>query len=130
MAYLDRPDICGEALAGMLRPGNAGSNTAADHKKVLALALAALPEQARPRPGEPDSPQVLLRTDSAGATHAFTNDLRDPGCRFLMGFAVDGTRQTAVLALEEDAWIPAHNLDGEPHDGAWVVESSAWPPPT
>lgn len=134
LAYLDRPDISGgEALAGMLRPGNAGSNTAADHKKVLALALAALPAQARPRPDEPGSPQVLIRTDSAGATYAFAKDLRDAGCGFSMGFAVDGPVQTAVLALDEDAWIPAHNLDGEPRDGAWVVEItdqldlSKWP---
>jgi hypothetical protein len=32
LCYLDRPDVSGgEALAGLLRPGNAGSNTAADH---------------------------------------------------------------------------------------------------
>ena len=57
LCFLDRPDISGgEALAGLLRPGNAGSNTAADHITVLDLALAALPEQARPspRPGDPD----------------------------------------------------------------------------
>ena len=32
LCFLDRPDVAGgEALAGLLRPGNAGSNTAADH---------------------------------------------------------------------------------------------------
>ena len=52
LAFLDRPEVAGgEALAGLLRPGNAGSNTAADHVTVLDLALAALPEHARPRPG-------------------------------------------------------------------------------
>lgn len=35
-----------EALAGLLPPGNAGSNTAADHVKVLDMVLAA----ARARP--------------------------------------------------------------------------------
>jgi Transposase DDE domain group 1 len=56
LAYLDRPDVSGgQALAGVLRPGNAGSNTAADHVAVLDMALAALPEHARPRPGEPGS---------------------------------------------------------------------------
>jgi len=83
MAYLDRPDVAGgEALAGMLRTGKAGSNTAADHQQVLAMALAALPAHARPRPGAPDSPQVLIRTDSAGSTHAFAKTLRDAGCGF------------------------------------------------
>jgi Transposase DDE domain group 1 len=49
LCFLDRPDISsGEGLAGILRPGNAGSNTAADHVAVLDLALAALPAVARP----------------------------------------------------------------------------------
>jgi hypothetical protein len=47
--YLDRGDGTGEALAGVLRPGNAGANTAADHVQVLDLALAQLPRR-RPRP--------------------------------------------------------------------------------
>jgi len=51
LVFPGRPDLSGgEALAGILRPGNAGSNTAADHLAVLdlALALAHLPEHARP----------------------------------------------------------------------------------
>lgn len=37
LAFLDRPDVSGgEGLAGLLRAGNAGSNTAADHVRVLA----------------------------------------------------------------------------------------------
>ena len=57
LVFLDRPDIAaGEALAAKLRPGNAGSNTTADHIEVLVEALAALPMSYRPRPGDPDSP--------------------------------------------------------------------------
>jgi Transposase DDE domain group 1 len=37
----------GEPLAILLRPGNAGSNTAADHIEAVQLALAQLPEQSR-----------------------------------------------------------------------------------
>jgi hypothetical protein len=60
LAYLDRPDVSGgEALAGLLRPGNAGSNTAADHVSVPDMALAALPGYARPRPGDPASRSSL-----------------------------------------------------------------------
>ncbi len=43
LAYLDET---GEAPAGILRPGNAGSNTACDHKQVLDLTLAQLDPQA------------------------------------------------------------------------------------
>ena len=59
LAFLDRPEVAGgEGLAGLLRAGNAGSNTAADHVKVLDMALAQLPEDARPRPGDPAAPQL------------------------------------------------------------------------
>lgn len=35
LCFFDRADIaCGEALAGLLRPGNAGSNTTSDHINV------------------------------------------------------------------------------------------------
>ena len=80
LAFLDRPDIAaGEGLAGLLRRGNAGSNTAADHITVLDMALASLPKAARPRPGDPDSVRVVARSDSAGATHAFAAACRDRG---------------------------------------------------
>jgi hypothetical protein len=59
----------GESLAMLLRPGNAGSNTAADHITVLASALAQLPCQLGNRVGK----KVLVRTDAAGATHEFLN---------------------------------------------------------
>ncbi|MDQ1005717.1 hypothetical protein QFZ82_000201 [Streptomyces sp. V4I23] len=36
-------DNTGEALAGLLRPGNAGANTASDHITVLDAALAQTP---------------------------------------------------------------------------------------
>ena len=57
LAFLDRPEIAGgEALAGLLRTGNAGSNTASDHVIVLEQALAALPPGWRPDPLDPDAP--------------------------------------------------------------------------
>jgi hypothetical protein len=51
----------GEALGILLRPGNAGSNTAAEHIETAQLALAQLPRRLRRR--------VLIRTDSGGGTH-------------------------------------------------------------
>src|ERR1700681_2241826 len=59
VAYLDES---GEALAGLLRSGNAGSNNAADHLETLDRSLAQLPVT-------PDEVAMLVRTDSAGATH-------------------------------------------------------------
>jgi Transposase DDE domain group 1 len=60
-------DETGEALAAILRPGNAGSNTAEDHFTVLGMALAQLPAEDLDR-------EILVRTDIGGCMHAFTND--------------------------------------------------------
>lgn len=57
-------DATGEALAGLLRPGNAGSGTAVDHVTVLDAALAQLPVN-------PEEVEVIARTDSAGMSHGF-----------------------------------------------------------
>ncbi len=48
LCYLD---ATGEALAGVLRPGNAGTNTAADHIGVLVDALNQLPGEVREEEG-------------------------------------------------------------------------------
>jgi len=137
VCFLDRPEISsGEALAGMVRRGNAGSNTAADHIEVLDMALASLPEAARPRPGQPDSPRLVVRADSAGATHDFAATCRDRGVGFSFGFPItDGVRQ-AIMAVPASGWLDAVEADDEIRDGAWVaevtdlvdlVDLSAWP---
>jgi hypothetical protein len=65
-AFLDHgPDGTGEPLSVMLRAGNAGSNTAADHIVVIREALRQLPFHTGGRIGR----KVLVRIDGAGATH-------------------------------------------------------------
>jgi hypothetical protein len=138
LAFLDRPQIAaGEALAGLLRTGRAGSNTAADHIAVLEQALASLPPAWRPDPGrrgDADAPKVLVRCDTAGATHDFAEACRTAGVGFSFGFPVDGRVQDAVDTLNlGNAWYPAIDTDGGIRDGAWVAEAtdlvtlSTWP---
>jgi hypothetical protein len=123
LCFLDPPDVaCGEALAGLLRPGTAGSNTAADHVTVLEMALAALPEHARPRPADPSSPRLLARSDSAGATHAFARACRERGVGFSFGFPVDSRIQRIVDLIPELCWAPAIDTGDDLRDGAWVTE--------
>ena len=114
----------GEALAGILRPGNAGSNTAADHIEVLDRALAQLPAGAA-------SPGTLVRCDSGGATHAFLDAVVARGLRFSVGCEISERLRAAILALPEGAWSPALDSAGCERDGAWVAELpvslSAWP---
>ena len=125
--FLDRPEIAGgEALAGLLRPGNAGSNTAADHVTVLDQALESLPAAYRPGPDDPGAPQILVRSDSAGATHAFAAACRGAGVGFSFGYAVDARIRDAVETLNTaDGWYPAIETDGGIRDGAWVAEATA-----
>lgn len=129
LCFLDRPDVAGgEALAGLLRAGNAGSNTAADHIAVLDMALQALPEAARPRPGDPTGPRLLVRSDSAGATHAFAQACVERGVGFSFGFPVDMRIQRIVDVIPDQCWHPALQTDrgdgNELREGAWVAEAS------
>jgi len=113
-----------EALAGVLRPGNAGANTASDHIEVFELALAQLPAWAV-------GPGLLVRADSGGATHAFLDHLVAGGFCFSVGFDLTEPVREAVLAVPERAWRPALTQEGEQRAGAAVAELeldlSRWP---
>lgn len=112
VAYLDET---GEALAGLLRTGRAGSNNAVDHLETLDRALAQLPVGT-------DEAEMLVRTDSAGATHDFIEGCRQRGVRFSSGLPIDQRARNAVLLAQEEDWIPAIETDGTVRDGAWVTE--------
>jgi hypothetical protein len=117
-AWLDNTD---EALAAVLRPGNAGSNTATDHIAVTDLALAQIPDTYRH--GVP----ILVSADGAGATQAWLAHLRaqrETGVdlEFSVGFTMTATVAAAILALPKIAWTQAINADGSLRDGADVAE--------
>lgn len=121
--YLDET---GEPLAAILRPGNAGSNTASDHFDVLCLALEQLPACAL-------ESEILARADIGGATHAFTADCREAKIRFSVGYETDERVRSAILGLPESAWQSAIEADRADREGAWVAELTehldlaAWP---
>jgi Transposase DDE domain group 1 len=124
MAYLD---ATGEALAGLLRPGNAGSNTASDHVEVLDLALAQLPI-------DPHEHEVIARTDSAALTHGFIDACRARGVRFAVGHDLTAAIRTACISVPNSWWVPAITADGvDERDDAEVAEItdlidlSRWP---
>jgi Transposase DDE domain group 1 len=110
------PQGSGEPLAIMLRPGNAGSNTAADHIEATRLALAQLPAHLRRR--------ALIRADSGGGTHEFLAWLARPGRRlaYSVGFTMTEDVQDAIVKIPERVWVPAYDADGQVRPGAWVAE--------
>jgi hypothetical protein len=112
-------DATGEALAGLLREGRAGSNTTADHITVLDAALAQLPDAHR------YGTKILIRCDSAGASHGFlahVRSLRTQGVRtrFSVGVAITEPVRDAIATA--DGWVDALAADGELRDGAEVCE--------
>jgi hypothetical protein len=95
-----------EALGGLLRPANAGANTAADHTAVLDLALEQIPAQYI------ESIEILVRADSAGATHGLTDYCREAGMRFSVGYELTEPVRRAILEVPENASVAALDQDG------------------
>jgi Transposase DDE domain group 1 len=116
-----------EALSAMLRPGNAGANTAADHMTVLDLALAQIPAQYI------ESLQILVRADSAGATHGLVDYCREANLRFSVGYELTEPVRAEILQISEGAWVRALDQDGTERDNGEVaeitdsVDLSFWP---
>lgn len=124
LAFLD---ATGEALGGILRPGNAGSNTTADHVELLAMALAQLPI-------DPKVVEVVARADSAALTHGFIDACRAAHVRYSVGHDLTEPIRAACLGVPKRRWRPAITADGcGERQGAEVaeitdlVDLSRWP---
>jgi hypothetical protein len=123
-AYADQTR---EALGGLLRPGNAGANTAADHVAVLDRALEQIPAEHIERL------EILVRADTAGATHGLIDYCREANLRFSVGYELTEPVRQAILRIPEDAWVRALDQDGSVRDNGEVaeitdrVDLSGWP---
>ena len=112
----------GEPLVGMLRPGRANANDAADQIAVLDAALAQLPEQTRSR--------VLVRGDTGSGVQPFLWHVTNRGLQYSVGVYARQPVQDALAALPQQAWRKARDVDGNPRDGAQVAELTRWLPAT
>ncbi len=133
-------DVTGEALAGVLRPGNAVANSIADHLEVLDAAVAQLPEELAVGHLAGDDPAlvaraVMVRTDSAGCSKHFVAGCRERN----IGFAVVARSNHAIHAAiskvmdDEGRWAVAASQDGDARVASAVaevtdlVDLAAWP---
>ena len=97
-------DNTGELASLLLRPGNAGSNTAEDLIAVLHEAIAQVPKPYRRR--------LLVTSDGAGASHALIgwahrqNHAADRTVEYSIGFDVDADVRAAIGRLPADRWQP------------------------
>ncbi len=111
-AWLDNSN---EALAMVLRPGNAGSDTAADHLVVLERALTQIPDRWRCK-------KVLIRADGAGYSHALITALSQWGLDFSVGYPITEAVRDAIRLAPTWAWRAANNADGGLREHADVIE--------
>jgi Transposase DDE domain group 1 len=109
----------GEPLSVLLRRGNAGSNTAADHITVVRAALKQLPSH---RPGRRPGRQVLVRADAGGCTHAFLDWLVGQRLQYSIGFALPSDFGETLERVPEHVWTEAYDGDGHIREGAHVAE--------
>ena len=108
-----------ESLAMLLRPGNAGSNTFADHAAVLTAAIRQIPSRMRSR--------LLVRVDGAGASHELINHLLSltTGRRtmlFTCGWMITDADEQAIRLLPAAAWHAGLDQDGTVQEDKHVAE--------
>jgi Transposase DDE domain group 1 len=113
LAYADQT---GEALAGELRPGNAGANNAADQIAVAEQAVAQIPAQ------HIESIELLLRVDSAGACHELLDWCREGEIGFSVGYQLTETVRAAILEIAEEDWVCSLDQDGAERPNGEVCE--------
>jgi hypothetical protein len=108
-----------ESLAMLLRPGNAGSSTVADHIAVLAAAVRQIPARFRSR--------LLVRVDGAGASHELIAHLLSLAGRrrtvlFTCGWMITEADEQAIRLLPATAWQAAVDQDGTVQENRHVAE--------
>jgi hypothetical protein len=132
-------DNTNEPLAAMLRPGNAAPGNTDDHLELLEQVVRAVPPEYALGHEEDDDPAlvvhpILVRADSAGASHRFVQSLTDANFEYSIGFPISGSVRDALLLAQEEDWVRATELDGGTRDGAEVIELTevielkGWPP--
>ncbi|MFT3860044.1 IS1380 family transposase [Micropruina sp.] len=123
------PEGGGEPLAIMLRPGNAGSNTAVDHIQVLRDAFQQLPGLTDRRPGK----TVLVRVDGAGYSHQLLDWLTGQRVHYSAGWTLPAEAGPLIEQVPANGWTPAYDAERKPREGAWVADITgllnleAWP---
>ena len=116
-----------EPLGAMLRPGNAAPGNTDDHLELLEQVVRAVPPEYALGHEEDDDPAlvvhpILVRADSAGASHRFVQSLSIANFDYSIGFPISGSVRDALLLTQEEDWVRANELGGGIREGAKVIE--------
>ena len=65
---------------------------------------------------------LVVRTDSAGCTHALVDGLTEANIEYSIGHPVDKAVRGALLLFQEKDWLQAIKADGSVREGAFVAE--------
>jgi len=115
----------GEILAAVMRPGNAGANSAEDHIKVFTQAIEQLPDDFYDQKGELIGEKVLVRTDSAGASRKFLHHLASLGVQFTVSYPVPVLKAHMIGWINDKKyWQPALDQNGKERTDAWVINAT------
>jgi hypothetical protein len=115
----------GEILACVLRPGNAGANSAEDHIRVFHTAVAQLPAGFFNDTGALAGEKVLVRTDSAGASRKFLWHLHSLGVQFSTSYTLPfGKAHMIDWITNKQYWQPALDQHGTERTDAWVINAT------
>ena len=122
-------DNTNEPLAAMLRPGNAAPGNTDDHLELHEQVVRAVPAEYALGHEEGDDPAlvlhpILVRADSAGASHRFVQSLADANFDYSIGLPISGSVRNALLLAQEEDWVAATETGGGIRDGAEVIELS------
>ena len=120
-------DNTNEPLAASLRPGNAAPGNTDDHLELLEQVVRAVPPEYALGHEEGDDPAlvvhpIVVRADSAGASHRFVASLTDANFDYSIGFPISGSVRDALLLAQEEDWVLATEIGGGIRDGAEVIE--------
>jgi hypothetical protein len=115
----------GEILAALLRPGNAGANSAQDHITVFTQAIAQLPDGFYDEHGKLIGEKILVRTDSAGASRKFLHYLSSLGVQFSVSYPVPVMKANMIAWInDKQYWQPALDQAGDERTDAWVINAT------
>lgn len=115
----------GEILAAVLRPGNAGANSAEDHIRVFHTAAAQLPESFFTEAGALAGEKILVRTDSAGASRKFLWHLHSLGVQFSTSYTLPfGKAHMIDWISDKKHWQPTLDQSGKDRNDAWVINAT------